>query len=164
MKFLSLLLALPGTLAYLAWPGSVHLSPRPQIETSPKHQALAHAKSTPRWKTCVVESGAVDDAPAILRAAKLCNYGGVVVFPKGKKYTIGTALDLTFLKHVDFDIQGFITFSDDVNYWNKNGFYLTFQNASTYWQFGGEDVNIYGGGTLDGNGQSVSLPHSSLIT
>lgn len=44
-------------------------------------------------------------------------------------------------------------FSNDTTYWNANGFYLTFQNSSTFWKIGGEDVNIYGGGTLDGNGQ-----------
>lgn len=30
---------------------------------------------------------------------------------------------------------------------------ITFQNSTTFWQIGGEDVNIYGGGTIDGNGQ-----------
>lgn len=28
-----------------------------------------------------------------------------------------------------------------------------FQNATTFFQLGGTDVNVYGGGTLDGNGQ-----------
>lgn len=30
-----------------------------------------------------------------------CNNGGHVVFKEGIKYTIGTALDLTFLNHID---------------------------------------------------------------
>lgn len=42
-----------------------------------------------------------DDSKNILSAIKSCNNGGHVVFPKDKNYTIGTALDLTFLKHID---------------------------------------------------------------
>lgn len=52
------------------------------------------------------------------------------------------------------DIQGTIQFTNDTDYWQKNGFYQTFQNATTFFQLGGEDVNVYGGGTLDGNGQA----------
>jgi hypothetical protein len=37
-----------------------------------------------------------------LSALKQCNNGGKVVFDADKKYTIGKALDMTFLKHVDF--------------------------------------------------------------
>ena len=29
-----------------------------------------------------------------------------------------------------------------------------FQNATTFFQLGGKDINVYGGGTLDGNGQA----------
>jgi len=34
-----------------------------------------------------------------------------------------------------------------------NAFYQTFQNVTTFFQLGGTDVNVYGGGTIDGNGQ-----------
>jgi galacturan 1,4-alpha-galacturonidase len=67
---------------------------------------------------------------------------------------IGTALNLTFLNEIDLDIQGTIQFTNDTDYWQKNGFYQTFQNATTFFQLGGHDVNVYGGGTLDGNGQA----------
>lgn len=51
------------------------------------------------------------------------------------------------------DIQGYVQFTNDTTYWQANGFYQTFQNATTFFQLGGTDVNVYGGGTLDGNGQ-----------
>ena len=51
------------------------------------------------------------------------------------------------------DIQGTIQFSNDTDYWQKNAFKQVFQNATTFFQLGGKDVNVYGGGTLDGNGQ-----------
>lgn len=42
-----------------------------------------------------------DDSKFILSALHQCNHGGKVVFAEDKEYTIGTALDLTFLKHID---------------------------------------------------------------
>ncbi|GMG06021.1 unnamed protein product [Aspergillus oryzae] len=101
--------------------------------------------STPRNKTCQVQSNGdgTDDAPYILAALKQCNNGGKVVFAEDKEYTIGTALDMTFLKHVDLD----------TDYWQENSFKHTFQNATTFFNLGGTDVNVYGGGELNGNGQ-----------
>src|SRR5579871_2557234 len=51
------------------------------------------------------------------------------------------------------DIQGYIQFTNNTNYWQAHGFNQVFQNATTFFQLGGTDVNVYGGGTLDGNGQ-----------
>lgn len=51
------------------------------------------------------------------------------------------------------DIQGTLQFTNDTDYWQKNAFNQVFQNATTFFQLGGEDVNVYGGGTIDGNGQ-----------
>ncbi|KNG87456.1 putative extracellular exo-polygalacturonase [Aspergillus nomiae NRRL 13137] len=111
--------------------------------------------SSPRNKTCHVHSNGdgTDDAPYILSALKQCNNGGKVVFDEDKEYTIGTALDMTFLKHVDLEILGKITFTPDTDYWQANAFKHTFQNATTFFNLGGTDVNVYGGGELNGNGQ-----------
>lgn len=77
------------------------------VVPAPLHPAKLHAVSPPRTKTCrVPASGTKDAAPAILQAAKSCNNGGTVLFPAGTNYTIGTKLDLTFLKSVDLEIQG----------------------------------------------------------
>ncbi|EON95886.1 putative extracellular exo- protein [Phaeoacremonium minimum UCRPA7] len=62
-------------------------------------------------------------------------------------------MDWTFLKHIDIDIQGRILFTNDTDYWQANSFRFIFQNVTTFFKLGGEDVFIYGGGTLDGNGQ-----------
>lgn len=51
------------------------------------------------------------------------------------------------------DIQGYIQFTNDTDYWQANAFKQVFQNATTFFQLGGNDVNVYGGGFLDGNGQ-----------
>ena len=55
---------------------------------------------------------------------------------------------------LDLDIQGTIIFTNDTKYWQANSFKHTFQNATSFFQLGGEDVNVFGGGTLDGNGQA----------
>jgi galacturan 1,4-alpha-galacturonidase len=97
--------------------------------------------------------GVTDDSTYILNALHSCNNGGHVVFAEGLKYTIGTALDLTFLEHIDIDIQSYIQFTNDTTYWQANSFKFIFQNVTSFFKLGGNDVNIYGGGTIDGNGQ-----------
>lgn len=49
-------------------------------------------------------------------------------------------------------IQGSIIFTPDIAYWSANAFKHTFQKAESFFQIGGSDVNVYGGGSLNGNG------------
>lgn len=110
MKFVAaniLSIALAGLVFF---DGAVADSKRRDIKPYPKQPRRAHYVSPARTKTCTVAAagGKTDDAPAILAAAKKCNDGGTVVFSKSSTYNVGTALDLTFLKHVDLDIQGTI--------------------------------------------------------
>ncbi|KAJ5092483.1 hypothetical protein NUU61_007353 [Penicillium alfredii] len=121
----------------------------------PHHPFRPLPATQPRARTCHVASHGHgrDDSASILSALKKCNHGGKVVFDAGKTYTIGKALDLTFLKHVDLEIKGTVKFTDDTDYWQENSFKHGFQNATTFFNLGGEDVNVYGDGTLDGNGQ-----------
>lgn len=143
-RFISVLLA-TSWLSYLV--AGIALSTRPHC--------VPHS-SPPRNRICYVESHndlITDDSDHILAALQDCNHGGHVVFEASRSYLIGTALDLTFLRHVDIDIQGDILFTNDTDYWQANAFKQVFQNATTFFQLGGEDVNVYGGGTLNGNGQ-----------
>ncbi|KAF2002010.1 glycoside hydrolase family 28 protein [Amniculicola lignicola CBS 123094] len=130
-------------------------SSRPKHPAHPFHPGHHFPDSPKRTKTCTVKTHGKgkDDSNYILEAIKKCNNGGRVVFSKKTTYVVATALDLTFLKHVDLDIQGTIKFSNDTDYWQKNAFKQIYQNATTFFQLGGTDVNVYGGGTLDGNGQ-----------
>ncbi|KAF2029471.1 pectin lyase-like protein [Setomelanomma holmii] len=148
--------------ASLASPHEVRGNEKVTPSKRPNHPvAPHHCKPLPtspdRTKTCIVQAhgNGTDDSANILKTIKECNNGGHVVFPKDQKFTIGTALDLTFLKHIDLapDIQGTIQFTNDTDYWQANAFKQIYQNATTFFQLGGEDVNVYGGGTLDGNGQ-----------
>ncbi|CAE7030548.1 Exopolygalacturonase [Pyrenophora teres f. teres] len=131
-------------------------SKRPSHPAHPYHPKKTCPESPPRSKTCNVQArgNGKDDSKNILKAIKNCNNGGHVVFPKDQHFTIGTALDLTFLNNIDLDIQGTIQFTNDTDYWQANSFKQVFQNATTFFQLGGQDINVYGGGTLDGNGQA----------
>lgn len=116
------------------------------------------AQSSPtRNKTCLVNSHndlVSDDSKYILEAIEECNNGGHVIFLEKSSYVIGTPLNLTYLSAVDLDIQGSVSFTNDTDYWQKNSFRLVFQNATSYFLLGGKDVNVYGGGTIHGNGQT----------
>ena len=82
-------------------------SKRPNHPIAPKHPGHPFPVSPARSKTCTVKShgNGKDDSAYVLNAIRDCNDGGHVVFEKGKKYVIGTALDLTFLKHIDLGMH-----------------------------------------------------------
>lgn len=69
----------------------------------PHHPFKPLPASSARTKTCHVASHGhgKDDASNIMAALKKCNNGGKVVFDADTTYTVGTAMDMTFLKHVD---------------------------------------------------------------
>ena len=79
------------------------ISPSRNDACKPHHPFHPLPPTHHRQKTCHVQShgDGSDDSKFIMSALKKCNNGGKVVFDADKHYTIGTALDLTFLKHVD---------------------------------------------------------------
>lgn len=87
-------------------------SKRPCHPITPYHPGKPFHTSPSRKKTCTVKSygNGKDDSKYVLGAIKECNNGGHVIFSKGKTYTIGTALDLTFLKHIDLGTFGFFAY------------------------------------------------------
>lgn len=159
------------------------LPKRPIITPAPygTGQEFPHSPPRDEGRYCYAESGSFngttrDDAPGILKAFQDCNGGGTIVLDQS--YLIGSPLDLTFLEHVDIVITGEVAFDDsDVYYWASNSFKYAFQNMSSFWKVGGEDINIYGDlsnnrSVIDGRGQayweensrnsSVSLPISGI--
>lgn len=80
------------------------VSRRPHITPSPYNPRVPIPDPPKRTKWCFVEThgdGVTDDSPYILSAFHECNDGGHVVFSKDETYIIGTAMDWTFLKHID---------------------------------------------------------------
>lgn len=66
------------------------------------------------------------------------------------------------------DIRGKIKFTDDTDYWQANSFKFGFQNVTTFFKLGGDDVFIYGGvylSVLSSPSPSFSstLPRSGVL-
>lgn len=76
---------------------------RPQIVPSPAQPRLPAPNPPVRTKQCIVQTNGdgSDDSEHILSAFEDCNNGGHVVFSENATYTIGTAMDWTFLKSID---------------------------------------------------------------
>ncbi|KAL5041930.1 hypothetical protein BDW71DRAFT_201002 [Aspergillus fruticulosus] len=107
-------------------------------------------------KTCVVPASGTnetDDAPAIISAFTRCGRGGRVVF-KPTTYYINSVMNISWLQDVDIDLRGNLLWSTDIPYWLNNSLEVGYQNQSTAWILGGDNVRIngHGVGTLDGNG------------
>lgn len=85
---------------------SHHSSPyskRPEVVPSPKQPRLAVPSPAERTKFCTVKThgNGSDDSAFVLSAFHECNNGGHVLFAANTTYTVGTAMDWTFLKHID---------------------------------------------------------------
>lgn len=150
------LLALASIITYAAAASTCppSLTSRPTPTPHPHSPGKPHNPSPPRSRTCYVHAhgNGQDDSQTIFSAAKACNYGGTVALLDAQ-YIIAQPLDLTFLNAVDIVIAGEVSFTPDIPFWVVNSFKYTYQTASLFWQIGGTDVNIYGGGTINGNGQ-----------
>ena len=110
-----------------------------------------------RGKKCVVKASGDpkgDDAPAILDAFKECKSNGHIVF-QNTTYYVGTVMNTTGLQGVNVEVNGTLLWNADIQYWLRNSLPVGFQNQTSAWIFGGDDVHFYGHGygTLDGNGQ-----------
>jgi galacturan 1,4-alpha-galacturonidase len=131
---------------------------RPNIQPGPyqPYKAIPLDTRRDRRKVCHVKPGRKgdDDAPKIRAALRKCNNGGTVVLDK--EYTIRTPLDLRFLKHIDIALTGTVEFGTDLEFWQQNFFHFHFQDACSWWVWGGEDIHLYGAGTgtIHGNGQA----------
>ncbi|KAJ5288155.1 hypothetical protein N7478_003841 [Penicillium angulare] len=117
---------------------------------------LTNATGNGQRKTCVVQGGgtnATDDAPQILHAFKTCGQHGTVIF-EPKDYYVNSVMNVSWLKDVDIDIHGRLVWSTDIVYWLNNSMDVGYQNQSTAFIIGGDDVriNAFDVGTFDGNG------------
>lgn len=76
---------------------------RPNVVASPKQPRLPVPTPAERTKDCTVKThgNGTDDSVFILSALHECNDGGHVVFSANTTYTVGTAMDWTFLKSID---------------------------------------------------------------
>ncbi|KAG4033191.1 hypothetical protein MFRU_005g02040 [Monilinia fructicola] len=107
--------------------------------------------------TCTIQPSlnGTDDAPAILSAFKTCGKDGTVVF-LNHTYTINSIMNTTGLSNCNIDIHGTLLWSTNITYWLKHSMAFGYQNQTSAWWLGGDNIKVngYGRGTLDGNGQA----------
>ncbi|KAF9221196.1 glycoside hydrolase family 28 protein [Gyrodon lividus] len=132
MRFSAILLFLPVVIATLP-------SSSPQVK-------VAGNKCT-----VIPLGGGQDDGPNILYAFETCKSGGTIVLDQ--YYVVNTVLVTTGLKDVGIELSGTVQYTPNIAYWSLNSLFLEYQNATTYWFLSGDLIHLYGGGTLDANGQ-----------
>ncbi|KND87417.1 Alpha-L-rhamnosidase rgxB, partial [Tolypocladium ophioglossoides CBS 100239] len=123
----------------------------------PDEQFFSDAADAQGRRFCVVRPDADggDDAPAIMDALNSkCRRKGLVFLP-GPVYHIQSNMTTVDLDDVVINQLGRLLWSTDIEYWRAVSMPVGFQNQSTAWYFGGNNVTWdgYNVGTLDGNGQ-----------
>jgi galacturan 1,4-alpha-galacturonidase len=97
----------------------------------------------------------VDDIPQILDAFKKCGKDGTVIFTEGT-FNIRQVMNTTDLSNCTIEIHGkFVWSADNIAYWLRSSYGVTYAGRSTAWLFGGKNVSMRGFGKalFDGNGQ-----------
>ncbi|KAJ5710451.1 hypothetical protein N7488_004607 [Penicillium malachiteum] len=124
---------------------------------------LAHPSDFKRFssKTCVIPasgSETIDDAPAIVKAFEECGKGGKIIF-ENTTYHVNSVMKTTGLQDCEVDLHGTLLWSENITYWLDHSMPVGYQNQSTVWFIGGDNVKFDGRGygTLDGNGQVWTL-------
>ncbi|KAF9460727.1 glycoside hydrolase family 28 protein [Collybia nuda] len=100
--------------------------------------------------SCSLTASGGDDSPQFLNAIRSCS---TVSIPKTTILNIATRLNMTGLTNKHINLAGTIRFKPDIPYWTGNAFFFPFQSQVTFWIFGGKNLTLNGGGTLDGAGQ-----------
>lgn len=112
-----------------------------------------HSQSISRRATCTPTSAgneATDDTPAITKALADCGNGGIILIPAGKTYSIRTTLSFAGCKSCDFQIEGTLKASDDLDYWEGKNSIFQIESIT-----GAKIHSLTGTGSIDGNGQAA---------
>ncbi|TVY78246.1 Alpha-L-rhamnosidase rgxB [Lachnellula suecica] len=106
---------------------------------------------------CTVEANlnGTDDTPAILAAFQSCGNGGNIVF-LNHTYFVNSVMNTTGLNDCQIDLYGTLLWSTNITYWLNNSLPVGYQNQSSAWFLGGDNIVFrgHGYGTFDGNGQT----------
>lgn len=98
----------------------------------------------------------IDDTPQILEAFSQCGQDGTIVIEEGT-YHIRQVMDTMDLRNVSIEIYGTLIWSaDNLDYWRRASFDVTYAQRQTAWRIGGRDITMRGFGKalFDGNGQA----------
>jgi len=111
---------------------------------------IGQVSSLSEQKTCTPSSAgnsSIDDVPAISAALSTCGDGGTIVIPAGETFMIRSRLDFSNCSACNFQIEGTLKVSDDLDYWeHKTVFLITNVSGATF-------QSLTGSGLIDGSGQ-----------
>jgi len=102
--------------------------------------------------TCTPTSAgdsSIDDVPSISKALSTCGNRGTIIIPAGKTFSIRSPLDFSNCKGCNFQIEGTLKTSDDIEYWKGKTAFFLLQNV-----VGGSFSSVTGSGVIDGSGQA----------
>ena len=112
---------------------------------------VGQASPLTKENTCIPSSAgeeSIDDVPAISKALVKCGNGGTIIIPAGKTFMIRSPLYFTNCTGCDFQIEGTLKVSDDLNYWEgRNAFFLLSNVTRATFH------SLTGSGLIDGSGQ-----------
>ena len=109
------------------------------------------------WPESLTHGGQpVDDTPSVLQAFELCGTNGTVTFTNHTFY-MNQVMNTTNLENCDVVLTGELLYSTNIPYWLTHSYNVGLQNQSTSWLFGGTNVTLTGGGSINGNGQAWSV-------
>ena len=112
---------------------------------------LAQASSIKIQRTCTPSSAgnsSVDDVSAINEALSTCGDGGTIVIPTGQIFMIRSPLDFSNCHACNFQIDGTLKVSDDLDYWGGKAAFFLVSNV-----IGAKFHSLTGSGIIDGSGQ-----------
>jgi galacturan 1,4-alpha-galacturonidase len=112
---------------------------------------LAQASTLKRQGTCTPTSAggsSVDDVPAISKALSTCGDGGTIIIPAGQTFTIRSPLNFSNCHACNFQIDGTLKVSDDLNYWEGKSAFFLVSNV-----VGATFHSLTGSRLIDGSGQ-----------
>ena len=101
-------------------------------------------------------NSSIDDVPAILKALSECGDRGIIIIPVNKTFMIRSPLDFGDCKGCEFQIEGTLKVSDDLEYWGNRIACFTLENV-----VGVTIHSITGLGLIDGSGQAFWDYHAN---
>lgn len=99
----------------------------------------------------------VDDSPSIIEAFETCGTNGTVHFTDNT-FHINRVMNTSGLLNTEIVLEGQLEWSKNYPYWLSHSYNMWYQNQSTAWILGGENITFRGkgenGGVFNGNGQT----------
>ncbi|KAF9891354.1 hypothetical protein FE257_004210 [Aspergillus nanangensis] len=138
-------MSLLKTIPLLSLVGAAYAVPS-KVQRSPDSTIHARAVCTPSGGAM----SSIDDTPAIMDSITECGDGGTIVIPANSTYYLNSVLDFAGCAGCDFQVEGTLKFSADLDYWEGKTAMISVADID-----GLKLRSLTGAGVIDGNGQAA---------